>query len=99
MPQAIEIEIAGNRFQLKTNADEKHVREVAAYVEACIRALEERGAAPQTHRLALLAALNLADELFREREARARLRNRARSAARAVLSQLPRLQPKGEAER
>lgn len=94
MRHAVEVEIAGHRFQLKTDADEEHVRQVAAYVEAQIRALEARGAAPQTHRLALLAALNLAEELFREREARARLRDRARSVVRTVLAELSRLAPK-----
>jgi cell division protein ZapA len=94
MRHAVEVEIAGQRFQIRTDADAEHVRRLAAYVETRIRTLEARGASPQSHRLALLAALNLTEELFREREARARLRTRTRAATRTILAELARLSPK-----
>jgi cell division protein ZapA len=92
MTNTVEVEVAGHKFQLRTSADEDYVQQIAAYVEEKIHLLEKKNTVAQTHRIALLAALNLAEELFRERDARVRLREKAKERSRNMLSQLSRLQ-------
>lgn len=66
----IEVEILGQRLVLRSAAPPEHVRRLATYVETTIRQLRPEGGAPDLAKLAVLAALTIADELFRAREDR-----------------------------
>lgn len=69
---AITVEIAGERYTLRTDADEEHARRCAAMVDARMQAIGGE-AGPVAKKTAIMAALSLADELlklqtgFRER--------------------------------
>lgn len=67
----VEIEILGQRLVLRSAAPPEYVRGLAAYVENTLRQLRPQGGTEDPVRLALLAALALADELFRARDDRA----------------------------
>lgn len=68
-PAGVEFELLGRRFTVKSEASPEYVRELVAHVERTIKNL--RGAGSQDSvKLAVLAALYIADELFRAREAR-----------------------------
>jgi cell division protein ZapA len=63
-----EVEIYGSRYTVKGDADPEYVRQVAKFVDDKMRALARKSPpASGTHRLAVLAALNIADELFKLR--------------------------------
>ena len=62
----------GSEYKIK-GADPEYIQKVAAYVDAKMRELERRLAAGAPARIAILASLNIADELFRERAERERL--------------------------
>jgi cell division protein ZapA len=64
----VTVEIAGQQYPIRSGLDSAYVAELAAYVDLKMRAASE--AAPATDRLglAVLVALNLADECFRARQ-------------------------------
>ena len=60
------IKLLGKEYKLRTDADPEHLQQVAAYVDRIL--LEVRRSASDTQDAAILAALNIASELFRARE-------------------------------
>ena len=65
MSGVVTVEIGGQRYPIRSGLDPAYVGEVAAYVDNKMRIASE--AAPTTDMLglAILVALNLADEYFR----------------------------------
>ena len=64
----IPVEIAGQRYPIRTTLDADYVARLAAYVDERIRAAAASTPTGDAARLAVLAALNIADELFRCRD-------------------------------
>jgi cell division protein ZapA len=67
--RVVPVEIFGQRYPIRSDLDERYVTELAAYVDGKIRAVVEVTPEGDSIGLAVLAALNIADELFRFREA------------------------------
>ena len=67
--RVIPVEIAGQRYPIRSSLDPEYVARLALYVEEKMRAAAESSPTGDTLRLAVLAALNIADELFRCRDA------------------------------
>jgi len=67
-PSTVSVEIAGHRYPIRSNLDAAYVAELAAYVDAKMRTAAEAAPASDMLGLALLVALNIADECFRERQ-------------------------------
>ena len=67
--QATTVEILGREYRIRGVADETYVREVARYVDAKLREVARGSALPANDRIAILAAMNIADELFQLRRA------------------------------
>ena len=65
----IQVEIAGRTYTLRGNRDATAVRELAAFVDERMREIATRTNTADTTRVAILAALNIADELFKDRSA------------------------------
>jgi cell division protein ZapA len=65
---ALEVTIAGQRYVLRGDDGEARLREVADLVNETFERLRAAGSGASTERLAILAAVNLADELLRERQ-------------------------------
>ena len=63
------VEIAGQRYPIRTTLEADYVTRLAAYVDERIRAAAASTPTGDPARLAVLAALNIADELFRCRDA------------------------------
>ena len=66
--QVIPVDIFGQRYPIRTELDQAYVARLAAYVDQKLRAAAETTPTGDSLRLAVLAALNIADELFRCRE-------------------------------
>jgi cell division protein ZapA len=66
--RVVTVEIAGQRYPIRSALEERYVAELAAYVDEKMRAASD--AAPTTDMLglAVLVALNIADEYFRARD-------------------------------
>ena len=67
--RVIPVEIAGQRYPIRSTLDDQYVARLAIYVDEKMRAAADSAPTGDTLRLAVLAALNIADELFRCREA------------------------------
>ena len=63
----ITVEIAGQRYPIRSSLDPAYVVELAAYVEQKMRVATEAAPASDMMGLVVLVALNLADEYFRAR--------------------------------
>ena len=61
------VEIAGQRYPIRSDLEERYVTELAAYVDRKMRAAADAAPASDLMGLAILVALNLADESFRAR--------------------------------
>jgi cell division protein ZapA len=66
--RVVPVVIQGQRYPIRSALDPTYVTELAAYVDDKIRTAAEAGAAQDSLRLAVLAALNIADEVFRCRD-------------------------------
>lgn len=60
------VEIFGRRFELRAAEPAEHLQQLASYVDRRMHELAEVSPHVDTARLAVLTALNIADELFRE---------------------------------
>src|SRR4051812_42830825 len=65
----IPVEIHGQRYPIRSSLDPEYVARLALYVDQKMRAAADTTPASDLVRLAVLAALNIADELFRCRDA------------------------------
>jgi cell division protein ZapA len=66
--RVVSVEICGQRYPIRSTLDAEYVARLAGYVDEKIRAAGEATSSGDGQRLAVLAALNIADELFRCRE-------------------------------
>jgi cell division protein ZapA len=64
----ISVEIHGQRYPIRSTLDQEYVARLASYVDEKMRAAADSAPTGDTLRLAVLAALNVADELFRCRD-------------------------------
>ena len=67
--KSVSVEISGQRYPIRSTLDPEYVAQLASYVDGKIRAAGESAPSGDPLRLAVLAALNIADELFRHRDA------------------------------
>ena len=74
------VEIFGRRFELRATEPGERVEELARFVDQRMRQLAEVSPHVDTAKLAVLTALNIADELFRELENGTWFADRASSA-------------------
>ena len=65
MNSVVTVEIAGQRYPIRSGLDARYIAELAAYVDQKMRAASDSAPTTDTLGLALLVALNIADEYFR----------------------------------
>ncbi len=86
--QVVSVKIRGQHYPISSTLDARYVNGLATYVDEKMRAAAESTPAGDSLRLAVLAALNIADELFRCQEAqkggRAALAERTEALERLV---------------
>ena len=80
-PNTQSVTIFGSEYKIR-GADPDYIQVVAAFVDGKMRELEQRLPAGTPTKLAILTSLNIADELFREREEKTRRENELRERAR-----------------
>ena len=85
-PNLVHVEIFGQSYALSAGADAGYVEQLAAHVDAQMREVGKAAGAVDSLRVAVLAALNIADECFRLRDGKdgalGEARRRAASLAR-----------------
>ena len=66
---SVKVEILGESYSIRSEADPEHTRAVAEHLDRSIRQILAGGAVIEANRAAILAALQITSELFLEREA------------------------------
>ena len=65
------VTICGEEYTIRSDASPDHTRAVAKHVDKAIRDVMGNASVVESHKAAILAALSITDDLFREREGRA----------------------------
>src|SRR5262245_2122690 len=66
-PSAVHVEIFGQTYAVQAGTEPGYVEQLAAFVDGQMREVSRAAGAVDSVRIAVLAALNIADELFRAR--------------------------------
>jgi len=86
--RVIHVEIHGQQYPIRSGLEPTYVAELAAYVDGKMRAASRESTAGDSLKIAVLAALNIADECFRIQNdddvRRARLTHRAEELERML---------------
>jgi cell division protein ZapA len=64
----IQVDIHGQRYAIRTDLDAQYIGELATYLDGKMQAAARETASSDPLRIAVIAALNLSDELFRARQ-------------------------------
>ncbi|MBF0623255.1 MAG: cell division protein ZapA [Magnetococcales bacterium] len=64
MSESVEVKIHGQTFKLRTEAGKDYIRELAEYVDGVMGKMAQYSNSPASDRLAIMAALRIADTLF-----------------------------------
>lgn len=65
--RVVHVEIHGQRYAVRSDLDPQYVGELAAYLDTRMQMAARELSSSDPLRIAVIAALNLADELFRAR--------------------------------
>jgi cell division protein ZapA len=66
----LKIEILGTTFTVQSTADPDYLADITAYVREKIEEVKQHYTFADPLKISLIAALNMADDLFKEREGR-----------------------------
>ena len=66
--KSIRVSIFGREYNVKGGSDEEYIKGLAAYVDSVMRDIADRTGVLSSSRIAILAALNIADEMHKEVE-------------------------------
>ncbi len=66
----VHVQIFGHSYTIRGEADQAYILSVAAYVDRKMREVTEKLPVESLSKVAILASLNIADELFKERARR-----------------------------
>ncbi|MCC6990586.1 MAG: cell division protein ZapA [Acidobacteria bacterium] len=67
-PRVVHVEVNGQRYPIRSSLDPSYVQELASYVDRKLKVAYDSAPSSDTLGLAILAALNIADEFFRARD-------------------------------
>jgi cell division protein ZapA len=76
MKRALDVEILGQRFTISSEAEEGYMLKVAGYVDGKMQELMQTTKPVAKSNVAMLAALNIADELHRLKDSHEAVLNR-----------------------
>src|SRR5437667_3734044 len=66
----VQVQIFGHSYTIRGEADHEYIMGVATYVDRKMREVTEKLPVASLSKVAILASLNIADELFKERAQR-----------------------------
>jgi len=89
---SVKVEIYGSEYRIRGDADPERIQEIAHYVDSKMQEVTNETALGSSLKVAILAALNIAGELFGERDDRnkllAQVQERAEELTQAIDSEL-----------
>ena len=82
----VKINVLNNEYQIKTDAEEDYVQEIAGYLEDRVREVSPQVGAIVVPRPFLLATLKIADDYFRLRREFEEFKNRAEERSKNLVN-------------
>lgn len=82
--QKIRVNIFGSEYVLKASENQEYIINIAKFVDEKMRDVDKTNSINSKSKVAILAALNIAEELFEEREYRERLVNQLNEQSRKL---------------
>ncbi len=82
--QSVAVMIHGTEYRVSADADPAYIAEVAAHVDRTMTDIQQRHPTSSPARLAILAALHIADEMLRERTQRESVISRVEEKAESL---------------
>ncbi|MGQ9647454.1 MAG: cell division protein ZapA [Thermodesulfobacteriota bacterium] len=86
--QVVEIKVFGQTFSVKTDSDVDHIEAVARYVNEKIDEVLKKTRSVSTLNVAILTALNIADDLLKEKERRKALLKEVEAKSRDLVEKI-----------
>ncbi|MCF7811880.1 cell division protein ZapA [bacterium] len=86
--RAVRVTIYGQEYPIKGRGDEEYIKKIARFVDDRMLQIEEQTTINSPTRLAILAALNIADELFSLQQDKDQLVSEFESKAREISEHL-----------
>ena len=90
MKRPVSVQIAGQKYTLRSDAEESEVKALAAFVDGRFKQIQRQTRTADTQALAILTALQIAEVLFGERKQTAALKRQIREKSRTLLQFLER---------
>ena len=90
--RALSIELGGHQLTVRSDADNETVSAIVAYVNERLDTIEDAAPRAPSDKVALLCALNIAEELFAERARHDELKARVAADSKRLLSVVDRLE-------
>lgn len=84
----VEISLQGQRFQLRSDKSDEYLHGLASFVSERLDEIRKNAKAASAHNMALLLALNLADQLFEKEEELHRLKSSLESRTQEALREV-----------
>lgn len=84
--ESVHVEIFGQSYSIKGAADHEYIRELASFVDAKMKDVQKGTGTADPQRVAILAALNISDELHRLRGQHRAMEETTLNAALRLLS-------------
>ncbi len=84
----VSVRIMDSEYSVSGSVDEEYTKEIARYVDEKMRQIASKHPYPSSAKVAILAALNIADELFDEKKARSQLKEELSRRARVMAQAL-----------
>jgi cell division protein ZapA len=88
MKKALDVEILGQKFTISSEAEEGYMLKVAGYVDGKMQELMQASKPVAKSNVAMLAALNIADELHRLKDSHEAIMNRLEQLSKRISTTL-----------
>lgn len=86
---SVRVTIVGEEYTIRSDEPPEHTRAVAKYVDDTIRGLMNAGAVVESQKAAILACMQITDQLFKAREGREEMAERMHALSGEVRRMLP----------
>jgi cell division protein ZapA len=84
----VEIKVFGQTYTVKTDAEEDYIQKVAKYVNEKMEEILKKTKSVSTLNVAILTALNIADDLLKEKEKRTTLLREVEAKSRDLVEKI-----------
>lgn len=88
MKRSVKVDIFGNDYILKADTDDRHIQKVADLVDQRMREVSLSTNSKSTINIAILAALNIADEYLKIKDEKDKAETKARELTQLIDSSL-----------